>query len=285
MQIVKASNLACPLCGAPFGPWSKHLLCPNGHSFDAARQGYVHLLPVQNKRSREPGDSQAMVEARSRFLDAGLYSAISERLNATALAHLSEEKSICIVDAGCGEGYYLDRLAQALAADGRIAEAALIGLDIAKPAVLAACRRNKALTWLVASNTNPAIAPGTVDVVLCMFGFPTYDSFARILKPGGKVILVDAGPDHLLELRQVIYPEVRRAPPPSLEKAQQAGFELIDSQTLSYQTEELNPVQIADLLMMTPHLYRATREGKEAAARLERLVLTVDVVFRVLQRT
>jgi 23S rRNA (guanine745-N1)-methyltransferase len=281
MQLNRATNLACPLDGLPLAPAERQLRCANGHSFDVARQGYVNLLPVQNKKSREPGDSTDMVEARRRFLDAGFYEPISRQVNALVQRHLPAG-AVCVMDAGCGEGYYLDQLSRALDGSGR--EASLIGLDIAKPAVIAATRRNKDITWLVASNNNPALLPQSVDLIPCMFGFPIYDAFARVLKPGGKLLLVDAGPDHLIELREVIYPEVRKSPPPGLDKARQEGFELIDSQTLTYQTSELNRAQIADLLRMTPHLFRATHAGKEAAAQLESIRLTVDVQFRVLER-
>jgi len=282
MQIIKANNLACPLDGLPFGPYGKTLRCPNGHSFDEARQGYLHLLPVQHKKSKEPGDSPAMVEARSRFLNAGFYSHISERLSTLALDHLPATDHLCVVDAGCGEGYYLVSFLKALLESNSRSSATLIGLDIAKPAVHAATRRNKEITWLVASNRNPAILPASVDMIFCMFGFPDYAAFRHILKPGGVLILVDAGPEHLLELRQIIYPEVRKSEPPSLEKAEQHGFALQQTSELRYETDTLTREQIADLLVMTPHLYRATREGKEAAAKLESIRLTVDVVFRVL---
>ncbi|HEY0635529.1 MAG TPA: methyltransferase domain-containing protein [Gammaproteobacteria bacterium] len=282
MQIVKANNLACPLDGTPFGAYGTTLRCPNGHSFDEARQGYVHLLPVQHKRSREPGDSPAMVEARGRFLDAGFYRPISERLNALALQHLASVAHLCVVDAGCGEGYYLVNFLAALLEQGGPASVSLVGIDIAKPAVIAAARRNKQLTWLVASNRNPPLQPHSVDMLFCMFGFPDYSAFRHILKPGGVLVLVDAGRDHLLELREIIYPEVRKAPPPALDQAQQQGFSLAQMSELSYLSPPLDRQQIADLLLMTPHLYRATQAGKEAAARLEYLRLTVDVVFRVL---
>lgn len=281
MQLTKATNLACPLDGLPLALHERQWRCANGHSFDIARQGYINLLPVQNKKSREPGDSSAMIEARRRFLDAGFYLPIAEQLKALALRYVPRP-DICILDAGCGEGYYLDQVSRALAESGH--DANLVGLDIAKPAIIAAARRNKDITWLVASNNNPAVLPATVDLILCMFGFPIYPAFARILKPGGRVLLVDAGPEHLLELREVIYPEVRKSPPPALDKAQELGFELIDSRVLHYRTNDLNQRQIADLLVMTPHLYRASHAGKEAAAQLERISLTVDVVFRILEK-
>ena len=275
-------HLACPLDGEPLTRMERQLLCPQGHSFDLARQGYANLLPVQHKKSREPGDSKAMVAARSAFLDSGLYAAIAARLVATALTLLPEGQDLCVLDAGCGEGYYLDQLYRQLAARPGEGEFQLVGLDIAKPAIVAATRRNKAITWLVGSNVRPPLLPGTVDLVLCVFGFPAYESFAQLLKPGGHVLLVDPGEEHLIELRQVIYPKVRRSPPPTLAAAEAQGFMLQDTQTLRYGTDPIDHERLADLLVMTPHLYRASAEGKAAAAGLDQLALTVDVVLRTL---
>ena len=63
--------LICPLCSAPLSAVDNGAACPANHRFDRARQGYLNLLPVQHKNSRDPGDNQAMVEARRHFLDAG----------------------------------------------------------------------------------------------------------------------------------------------------------------------------------------------------------------------
>ncbi len=38
----------------------------------------MNLLPVQNKRSLDPGDSKEMVAARRRFLEAGHYQPIAD---------------------------------------------------------------------------------------------------------------------------------------------------------------------------------------------------------------
>lgn len=279
-----ADHLACPLDGGALSLVDRQYRCPHGHGFDLARQGYVNLLPVQHKHSREPGDSKAMVAARGRFLDAGFYRPIAQMLNAVALSRLPQAQAVRVVDAGCGEGYYLDGFARALAASGWTGQARLAGFDIAKPAVQAATRRNRAVTWFVASSRNPCLLPGTVDLLFCLFGFPDFEAFARVLRPGGSLLLVDAAEDHLLELREVIYPQVRRSPPPSVDKAQPFGFEPVENRPLRFRTPALARERIGDLLLMTPHLYRATRAGKEAAAALEALALTVDVVLRVLVR-
>ncbi len=277
------ARLACPLDGEPLTLGERSLSCANGHSFDLARQGYVHLLPVQQKKSRAPGDSMAMVAARQRFLDAGHYAAIAAMLTDRMLAVMPDQGPATVLDAGCGEGYYLDRVHAALLAQGCQADVDLIGIDIAKPAVLAAARRSRAPTWVVASNARPPMLPGTVDLLLCLFGFPNYPAFARVLRAGGRILLVDPGPDHLIELRELLYPQVRRSPPPSLQAAEQAGFELEDAQPLSFRTGALSRAALDDLLLMTPHLYRASAAGKTAVRTVDTLDLTVDVIFRQLR--
>ena len=95
-------SYSCPLCHAPLSRSDNHYSCPQRHQFDLAKEGYVNLLPVQFKRSRDPGDSAEMMQARRAFLDAGHYrplrDAIAERLRHYAPTDL--------LDIGCGEGYY-----------------------------------------------------------------------------------------------------------------------------------------------------------------------------------
>src|SRR5690606_29891455 len=174
-----------------------------GHSFDTARQGYIHLLPVQNKRSLDPGDSKAMVAARRRFLAAGYYQPIAAAVNRAVLADTLDDEQISCLDAGCGEGYYLRQLAMAERGGRALA---LVGLDISKWAVLAAAKQDRQPSWLVASNANLPLQSQSLDRVLCLFGFPVHGEFARVLKPAGELLQVDAGTDHLRELRNVIYP-------------------------------------------------------------------------------
>ena len=225
--------LACPLDGAPLQRQGGSLRCADGHCFDLAAQGYVNLLPVQNKRSLDPGDSKEMVAARRRFLEAGHYQPIADAVAQAVLAGAVPGRTLTCLDAGCGEGYYLRQLAAAAAAEAR--PLALAGLDISKWAVQAAAKRDlhdarsqagasaaPCTTWIVGSNAGLPVLPATLDRVLCMFGFPVH---------------VDGA-----------------AP-------------------------------IADLLAMTPHLYRATAEGRARAAALTALTMTVDVRLARFRRT
>ncbi len=269
--------LACPLDGEPLqrrdGAWR----CSAGHSFDIARQGYVHLLPVQQKRSRDPGDSKAMVAARRRFLEAGHYRPVAEAVARAVLDGAGPEPLSCL-DAGCGEGYYLRELARTCEERDETS-LSLMGLDISKWAVLAAARQGKQAglpaSWVVGSNARLPVQTGTLDRLLCLFGFPVAAEFARVMKPGGVLLMAEAGPDHLRELREIIYPRLK--PERTAEPAAPAGFTRLDTQTLRYPLALEGAAPIADLLAMTPHLYRASAEGRERAAALEALTVTVDV--------
>lgn len=271
MNIIPFPALACPLDGMPLHCNGPAWRCAAGHSFDIASQGYTHLLPVQKKRSRDPGDSKEMVAARRRFLEAGFYQPIAAAVSRAVLADLPSMATASCLDAGCGEGYYLRQLA-ASADDRRLA---LLGLDISKWAVQSAARRDKRVNWVVGSNANLPALPGSLDRVLCMFGFPVYAEFARVLRAGGQLLQVDAGPAHLRELREVIYPALK--PERCAEMPIPPGFHRLPSETVRFAIELANPAQIADLLAMTPHLYRATAEGRARAAALTTLALTVDV--------
>ncbi|QNQ98445.1 SAM-dependent methyltransferase [Pseudomonas oryzihabitans] len=246
-------KLTCPLCQAPLGELEGGVGCAAGHRFDRARQGYLNLLPVQHKKSLDPGDNAAMVEARRRFLDAGHYAPLAERL-----AHLAAERAPRRwIDVGCGEGFYTARLAQALpAADG-------YALDISREAVRRACRRTPALTWLVASMARLPLPDASCQLLASVFSPIDWSEARRVLTPGGGILRLGPASAHLLELRQRLYDEVRdyaedkhlQDLPPDLELAHSEGLEFV-LPLAERQTRE-------DLLAMTPHGWRVNAERRE----------------------
>jgi 23S rRNA (guanine745-N1)-methyltransferase len=242
----------------------------------------VNLLPVQKKKSRDPGDNREMVEARRRFLDAGHYDPIADAV-VTQVSGLSTGPSRTILDSGCGEGFYLHRLALALAALDL--PATLLGLDISKHAIQLAAKKNRDLGWLVASARGAPIQPHSLDTILCLFGFCFYEDFARLLKPGGSLLRVDAGPEHLLELRQRIYPELKPARPFNYLSATDAGFALQQEHALRFTLPRLDDATLHQLMAMTPHMYRADKSllGRLTASEIP--PIRVDVVLRRFELT
>ncbi len=264
------TQLCCPLDGEPLTLSENTWRCASGHSFDVAKQGYVNLLPVQNKRSKDPGDSKSMVQARATFLAQGYYQPLAEAISELVLNKGQQN----LLDAGCGEGYYLRHVLD----NATTNELKVAALDISKWAVLAAAKRDKQSTYMVASNSQIPVAEGSIDTLLCVFGFPVDSEFRRVLKPDGRLLMVDPASEHLAELKQVIYAEVKNKPerlPVSTEQ-----WRLESERRVTFSVHLPTPAAISNLLVMTPHLYRASSAGRDRAEALNNLTVTVDVWLR-----
>ena len=181
-------NLICPICEKPLCRVENRLVCPENHSFDMARQGYVNLLPIQRKHSAHPGDTKEQVLSRREFLEAGFYAPIADALAAAAKKY---EASGPILDVGCGEGYYSVRLAQAMGAE-------LIGLDISKEAVRCAAAKYKDGSWICATASHIPVADGSVGTLTSLFALTLPEEFRRVLRGDGVFLQVLAAEDHLL---------------------------------------------------------------------------------------
>ena len=282
---IASGLVACPICATAMADRDgRALTCPAGHSFDRAREGYYNLLVVQHKASRDPGDNKPMVAARRRILDAGVYAPLAEQVSALVVDLARGQDDLAILDAGCGEGYYLDAIGAALKR-GEQGAHHLAGIDISKWAVQAAAKRNRDIFWAVGSNKRLPFTQSCLDLIVCMFGFPVWDAFAAAQPSGGHVLLVDPAPDHLVELRAIIYPKVQRSEGPgNLDDAERAGYRLVDQQRVTFTTNLIGQPQIADLLAMTPHDHRATPAGREALAQHDKLTVTADVTLRLLSK-
>ncbi|TVP90833.1 MAG: methyltransferase domain-containing protein [Pseudomonadaceae bacterium] len=240
-------QLICPHCQLPLHNHERQWRCDNNHSYDQARQGYLNLLLVQHKNSRNPGDTPQMLSCRQAFLDAGHYQPVSDAIN-TLFADLSTGS---LVDIGCGEGYYLDRLARSQP------QLHCAGLDISKDAVIKACKRHRKVRWLVASSARLPFAEQSLDALLCVFSPWQWEACLKVLKPGGRLLLVGPHSDHLLTLRQGLYPEVHPTPP--LIKDLPESMTVVSQQTLRYPVS-LNATDLANLIGMTPHGFRSQPE-------------------------
>ncbi|MCU4674263.1 methyltransferase domain-containing protein [Catenovulum sp. 2E275] len=272
--------LICPLDATPLTKNDNSWQCLHNHQFDIARQGYVNLLPVQNKRSKSPGDTKEMVNARRDYLATQAYQPISDKLNELIIESFPYKTNLSILDAGCGEGYYLARLNKALTHQHKTAQ--LYGLDIAKFAIQAAAKTDKNSFYLVASNRAIPLADASLDSIYCAFGFPVFEEFAKKLTHDGQLILVESGADHLIELRKLIYPSIKPYQVNPYPQAEISGFKPSKQDNVKYQIT-LDKSALANLLLMTPHIHKASKEKQQALAQLDQLTLTIDVNYRVFE--
>ncbi|TQV70271.1 putative RNA methyltransferase [Denitrobaculum tricleocarpae] len=284
---LNAIPFVCPLDGQPLMPGAGSLVCAGGHSFDISARGYINLLPVQFKKSRDPGDSKSMVAARRRVLDAGLFDPLADAVCGLAFEEFAArgQEETLLVDAGCGEGFYTARLAADLR--NRMGDAApkILGADISKWAVMAAAKRSKDLAWVVASNKRLPLVQGTVTGITSLFGFETWPDWAALQRSGQFVLVVDAGPRHLIELREIIYPTLQVHAPPRHEAATANGYELMGETVSRFEASVPNAELLMDLLEMTPHGRKSTGAARDRVAAMTGLSLTLDAVIRKYRRS
>ncbi len=263
--------LTCPICSEQLNQADKSFVCPNRHSFDIARQGYVHLLPVQSKHSKNPGDTREQVLSRREFLEAGFYAPIAQTLIDTAKEF---DISGQILDVGCGEGYYSSRLAEALGCE-------LTGLDISKEAVRCAAAKYKDHQWLCATAAHIPVESESVSLLTSLFALTLPEEFARVLKPGGCYFQVLAAEDHLLGLKRVIYDKLNFKEKNTVPEL--PGFSLVKTVPIRF-SFTVEGQQVRNLFSMTPHVFRIGKDGAERLQKTESLTDTASCVLNVYRR-
>ena len=264
--------LLCPVCGKELHKTERTWRCDANHCFDEARQGYVNLLTVDRKHAKHPGDTKEQVAARKVFLDAGFYAPIAKKV-CEMTAPLSPK---AVLDAGCGEGYYLTQL------QTQLPDTEFAGVDISKDAVRFAAVRNKNALWLTATAAALPFPNSSFDGVLSMFALTVEQEFARVLTEHGWYLQVIAGPEHLMGLKSIIYPEILRKE--KTLQPQLLGFRLERSETLTFSFTADSPEQVQNLLSMTPHFWRISKEGAQRLAATQTLTDEAQVIFNLYRK-
>lgn len=185
--------LLCPVrdCHLPLAREERRLFCPRAHSFDVARSGYLNLLQPQDRRSKRPGDTPEAVAARRRLHDRGVTAPL---LNAIA-EMLAASPNDVVLDAGCGDGFYLGSLAASSGFKG-------YGVDISIPAIDLAARRYPTCEWIVANADRfVPYADNSFSAVLSITARMNTSEFQRVLRDGGRLLVALPAPDDLIELR------------------------------------------------------------------------------------
>ena len=271
-----APPLACSvrLCALPLERRERVYVCERWHSYDIARSGYINLLQPQDRRSLHAGDSKAAVAARAALIDAGVGRTLIDAVADRSLALDLAERPV-IVDLGSGTG-------DALAAIGRRRAMTGIGIDLSTSAAEHAARRFPDHTWVVANaDRRLSLLDRSVDLVLSLNGRRNPEEAARVLKPGGMLLISLPAPDDLIELRALVQGEaVRRARGEALVAAHRQWLEVMDESRVS-ETMMLEREALLNLLRTT---YRGARlAAAERVAGIERMAVTLASEMFVLR--
>lgn len=267
-QTIPRASLLCPVrgCSEPLNWEPSRAICGRGHLFDRARSGYCNLLQVQDRRSRHPGDSKAAVQARRRCLDRGLGNALREALCEKVASWTLPPKAI-VLDAGCGEGYYLEALCERFGFEGW-------GLDISTPAIEAAARTRPLARWLV-GNADRVLpfANHSLDLITSITARKNPEEFRRMLSPGGHLLVAVAHEDDQLELRGALFGELPDSDRAGATIALFSPLFDLEDETIVRSRAMLDPTALKDLLMGS---YRGERfSTQEAQAGLQAMEVTL----------
>lgn len=289
-----AEVLRCPHCGDPLTVDETGAVCARRHRFDLARQGYLNLLRVP---AGTVSDTVDMVAARARFLGAGHYQPLADALidaltdaltDALAgvpgdagsgnLGDVPAGTSPLLLEPGAGTGWYLSRVLDALPAARGLAS------DLSVPAIRRAARAHPHLAAVVADTwAGLPMADHVVDAVLTVFAPRNLDEFARVLRPGGVLVVVVPGADHLAELRAELgLLDVPAGKRERLLDEAAARFTHIATRPVQAMLD-LDPAAVRDLVAMGPNAFHS-REITVSQGRRVRLSADVLVLRRNLQQ-
>ena len=269
-------DLLCPVCGGRLVRKEKAWRCENHHCFDVARSGYVNLLPPSASGKRH-GDDKRMVAARTAFLSRGYYDHLIGAV-AGSCAQLTGPDA-CVLDAGCGEGYYTSAIWSILANAGK--EPRMAGIDISKDMARRAAKQVKRAEIAVASAYHLPLGDGTVDLLLDCFSPLAEEEFRRVMKPGGHFLYVVPAADHLWEMKQVLYDR------PYRNETKETPYEGFRYVTIARVRDRITlPCQedIQALFGMTPYCWKTPRAGKERLAALDSLTTTAAFDIHIFER-
>ncbi len=267
----------CPVCGASFHKVENSLLC-NGarcHCFDFSSCGYVNLATSAQSNG---GDSKEAVRARSAFLRSGYYRQAADAIAETVAAYVPANGTV--IDAGCGEGYY----AETVAAHGF----RVVGFDLSKAACERAAKQVKANQTLrfrpkfaVAGVFSLPLQDACADAVINVFAPCAETEYARILKPGGILLVAGAGEKHLLGLKKAIYENPYLNTP----RADLPRFmTLTDKKHACFSVTLTDQASIAALFSMTPYYWRTGPADREKLTALTTLTTEIDFEISVYRK-
>lgn len=266
----------CPSCASTLERENSTFGCEHGHRFDLAKEGYLNLLLAQARKSHDPGYSKAMIASRHAFFSRGHYEQLADTIAEIVASYVAPRDNAVsaarVLDAGCGEGYYVRRIRnwceqQQLAID-------LCGIDISKHGVKLAAKRDPQSAYAVASSHDLPLPDQCADVIFTHFSPVFAESFRRVARPSAVVLVGSPGPMHLFGLKELVYER-----PAQHEEthalANETGFELIETHQIQYELSLRDNASITDLLAMTPFYWSASEETQ--AALVTRTELTTDI--------
>ncbi len=267
----------CPVCKQSLHPVEGCFGCDNGHCHDLAKEGYLNLLLSHQRKSSNPGDNKEMIMARRQFLNQGHYQKLAEFVAAMIVQHSQE--NMCLLDIGCGEGYYTRYFADAVAIQNTLW---IGGIDISKEAIKRAAKSySDRVDFAVASNVQLPLADQSMSIVTEIFAPDYPQEISRVLKDDGLFIHVTPGAGHLYSLREMIYDTPQKHPPASMITT---SLTVVEQHELAFDLHLAQNDDIANLLKMTPYYWQVNAQRQQKILSVSELNTEASFVITLYKK-
>ncbi len=257
-------ELICPVCSGELSTDNQRAVCAKGHAFDRAREGYLNLLLANQKGSNDPGDDRESIQSRHAFLEAGNYAFLADAIQEM----LPRSDHPTMLDAGCGEGYFLRNLSVRHG----------YGVDISRSAIRLASKTSKSNTWIVANVARQIpMADDSCNVLLSVVAPRNASEFSRVLRSDGLLVAVVPGSGHLQQLTSLLMErDAGQSAKPGV---------LIQSLAPQFRSSNVHAVSkefsagketIGQLIAMTPLRWKSRKESLVDIVSLSSLKITAS---------
>ena len=254
--------LICPICANILQRYGGAMRCEMGHSFDIAKENYVNLLRA-SKNGDLIGDDKFSARSRRDFLNRGYYAPLRNEL-----CRMFAQAQGRLLDICCGEGYYT-------AALGENEKLQVYGFDISREMVRLAAKRGNGI-YFVANMAHIPFADASMDYCTHLFAPFQEAEFARVLKPGGRLITVVPGRYHLWGLKQALY----ETPYENDEKLPQTDvLRFVASHKVTAQITLACQEDIQAVFRMTPYYFHTSEKDKQKLLSLQQLQTPIEFLI------
>ncbi len=260
------NGFQCPACAAPLFVKESSLCCEKGHTYDVARKGYVHL----HHRTVQSTYDKDLFAARRAVFDAGFYQPAADAMKAL-LAPLSPA---ALLDAGCGEGYYLSSLSP------KLPRSLMVGIDLSKEAILSAAGRGGSALYCVGDLNRLPFADGVFDVILNILSPASYASFTRVLKKGGLFVKIMPGREYLQQIRERLHAAKTGYDDTRVPEYLRQHMQVHRLERLHY-TLPVSPMEYACFISMTPLTESLSRHERDSLLENPPDKMTIDLQLAV----
>lgn len=279
----------CPVCKQKLQQIMRSFVCDQRHTYDVSKEGYVNLLLANQKKTKSPGDNKLMAESRQKFLEKGYYDSLSDEINKIITSFITKNEAgdnyvVDILDLGCGIGFYSGKLKEYLHDKNFDERVRLWGIDISKAVIQKAAKGYSGIQFSIGSGFHLPYLDESLDIIFSVFSPFSAEEIFRVLKPGGKIIVIRPGPNHLKELATLIYGRFELQGNP-LDLSTDLDLTLIKKDKLEYEIELKKNEDLMNLVSMTPYYWHLNTEKKNLLAETNELTASVDFQLSLFEKS